>query len=106
MIHPKRDRIIAITLLLAGLAALFQGLPDILANRESIRLVLGGLGGLVAFFAALMIASSLRAMRLRARMQAASGRRCWRSPWSRASGAGGWPTARAPSAFRRQRGRG
>jgi hypothetical protein len=73
MIHPKRDLIISLVLCLTGLGAFFWGLPDMIANVEGVRIVVGVIGGFVAFFAALLIPNFWWALRLARRMQAGHG---------------------------------
>lgn len=73
MIHPKRDLAIATMLFLAGLAALLWALPAMTDDSQTLRIVAGIIGGLVALFAALMIANFLFALRLVRQMQRGHG---------------------------------
>jgi hypothetical protein len=69
MINPKRDFTIALCLTILGLAAVIWGFPVFANDEPSPRMIIGLVGGLVAFFGLLASVNFWFALRLQRRLR-------------------------------------
>jgi hypothetical protein len=70
MVHPVRDTLIALVLTLAGLAGLAYGVPRLMVDENDVAgSIAAVVGGLTAFFSALMLLNFLWGLKVANRMK-------------------------------------